>query len=390
MKRNITLLFLYGFLIKRFAFPILTIYYLTHHLSFTQIGLLTSVAFLTSILMEIPGGVFADRHGKKTSLMIGAFMALIYSLLLILGNSFLPYLVASLFYGVSYSFISGTREAILYDSLKEENRENEFRKYTGKIRLYVQSLNALIIIAVPFFYELDEKLPFQITAGFYLLAIITAMLMKEPAKTKHDQDIAELHTYQMHFKKGLQELKMNPYVFASIILSVVLIGFFHILADYLQPLLQIAEIEIIYFGLFYTVLRLVQGISALLVHKIDKLIKLKSYLALCILLMIAGFLMMALASLHWILLGVIIMNIGYWMINVLIKDEVNQNINSEHRTTILSMKSFAGSFFSAFVVLSFSTYADFAGIQNTLLYATIILGILGALAFTNLNLWSKS
>lgn len=389
MKRNIPLLFLYGFLIKRFAFPILVIYYLAHHLNFTQIGLLTAVAFVTSILMEIPGGVFADRHGKKTSLMVGAFMALIYSFLLIVGDSFLPYLVASIFYGFSYSFISGTREAILYDTLKEDGKEDEFRKYTGKIRLYVQSFNALVIIAVPFFYGLNEKLPFVITFAFFLLAILVAMFMYEPSKTKHDETVPELHTYKMHLKKGFKELKMNSYVLASIILSVILIGFFHILADYLQPLLQIAEIDIIYFGLFYTALRLVQGVSASLVHKVDKLVGLKTYLALCVLLMIFGFLMMALGSFHWILVAVLIMNIGYWMINVLLKDEVNQNINSDHRTTILSMKSFAGSLFSALVVLVFSTYADIGGVQDAFLYATLILAILALLGFWNLYLKSK-
>ena len=72
--RNIPLLYLYSILIKRVSMPIIVLYFLLNNLNFTQIGILAAVMSIVALSTEVHGGVFADLHGKKTSLILGSVM----------------------------------------------------------------------------------------------------------------------------------------------------------------------------------------------------------------------------------------------------------------------------------------------------------------------------
>lgn len=384
IEKNIKLLFLYGFLLKRFAFPIIAIYYLAHYLDFSHIGTIAATASIIAITMEIPCGIFADKYGKKKSLMIGSFFALIYSLFLVFGNSFYPYLMGGVFYGISTAFVSGTREAILYETLLTMKKSNQFKKYSGRIRLYIQTLNAITIAIVPFVYQLGEKIPFIITSLFFLISIKIAHLMIEIPSEKKEQAETKLFSFHTHFKESILELMNAKYLFSIIIFFTIITGFFRILAEYAQPLLQISTLNIIYFGIFYTILRLVQGLSAEIAHRFDKILSFSSLIFINLLLTIIGLLIMGMAKGYFILLGIIIMNIGFWILRITISDEINQNIQSSNRTTILSIKSLIESFSSAIIILIFSFNADVIGLQKAFIFSAIALFIIGFISFLNI------
>ena len=183
-NRNIPLLYVYSIFLKRVSMPIIIIYFLFNNLNFTQIGILASVMAIIKISVEIPGGIFADLHGKKISLILHGVLAFLTMFCYFIGNSFIWFLFASVFYGLSGAFLSGTRNSLLYDSLKAMKREREYKKYSGRVLLYSHLVNAVVLLIIPFIYEINHKLPFLIGMAFFIVNITVAFFFIEPPLKK--------------------------------------------------------------------------------------------------------------------------------------------------------------------------------------------------------------
>ena len=128
-SRNIPLLYIYGVLIKRVSQPIIIIFFLLNNLNFTQIGILAAVNSIIHLSTEVHGGIFADIHGKKLSLILHSIFGALTMLFYFIGNTFAWFLLASVMYGLAGAFITGTRNALLYDTLIKLKRTSEFKKF---------------------------------------------------------------------------------------------------------------------------------------------------------------------------------------------------------------------------------------------------------------------
>ena len=95
MKQNPVLIYIYSILIKRTTMPIIILYFLLNNLNYTQIGILASTIAITTIFTEVHGGVFADIHGKKKSLILQSIFAFL-TMIFYLGGSFYYFLIASI------------------------------------------------------------------------------------------------------------------------------------------------------------------------------------------------------------------------------------------------------------------------------------------------------
>lgn len=99
--------------------------------SMMEIGIAEGVFHVASLLFEVPSGVISDVFGRKYSLICGRLMGMISSLLMAASKG-LPGVCASLVFGAfSYNFESGAREALAYDSLKAQGKEEGYLRYSA-------------------------------------------------------------------------------------------------------------------------------------------------------------------------------------------------------------------------------------------------------------------
>jgi MFS family permease len=135
--RNYRNLFLFVFLncfgLERAIF---FIYFTESGHSAAQVSTLQVALFLTVFAAELPTGVFADVYGRKTSLIVGV---LLKAASLVLQTTFVesfPALFASfLLYAVSFSFISGSLEALLWESADRHGDSARFAKLAAAVEL---------------------------------------------------------------------------------------------------------------------------------------------------------------------------------------------------------------------------------------------------------------
>lgn len=102
--------------------------YYQERITISQISFLVSFQYTIQLLLELPTGALADLIGRKWTVALGYLFLVCSSLLLIISPNFPLMLMVTVFAGVSESLISGSLEALVYDSYKQDGKEEEFRK----------------------------------------------------------------------------------------------------------------------------------------------------------------------------------------------------------------------------------------------------------------------
>ncbi|MBQ4498037.1 MAG: MFS transporter [Spirochaetaceae bacterium] len=144
---NIKKLALFNFFTEvKFYSPIIVIVFNAFLGNYTTSMSILSVMSLAVIIMEFPTGILGDLAGKKTAAILGAMCNLIGISLWALFPVYWSFLTGAFFLGTATAFFSGNNEALLYDSLKEKNLQEEFHAYLGKTNYTMQF--ALVFTAV--------------------------------------------------------------------------------------------------------------------------------------------------------------------------------------------------------------------------------------------------
>jgi len=113
--------------------PIIVPFYNSNGLGMTEVFTLQAAYSLSTVILEVPSGYFADAYGRKRSIVLGALLGFTGNLMYCISYDFTGFLVAEIIMGVGISFISGSDSALLYDTLiarKEEDRYTRFEGFT--------------------------------------------------------------------------------------------------------------------------------------------------------------------------------------------------------------------------------------------------------------------
>src|SRR5947209_7332641 len=114
-----------------FAIPIQTIFFLKLGLTLTQVLSLESILLAGSLLFEVPTGILADRIGRKWTLVLSSVARLLSWVPWFLGHSFIYFAVAFFMTGIAAALYSGADQALIYDELKESQREKLMQRVYG-------------------------------------------------------------------------------------------------------------------------------------------------------------------------------------------------------------------------------------------------------------------
>lgn len=99
--------------------------------SLVEIGFAETVFHMTSLIFEIPSGVLADLFGRKNMLIVSGIMRMIGNVVMICSGNLFMVCISLSFYAMSYNFLSGSGDALAYDSLKSVEKEAYYEKYAS-------------------------------------------------------------------------------------------------------------------------------------------------------------------------------------------------------------------------------------------------------------------
>lgn len=330
--------------------PIITLFYLAKGLSFTQIFLLNSIASITTILFEVPTGAVSDRISRKLSLIIGCILCGLSLVVFIFSPTFTYIIGAEIVFSIGLTFRSGTEQAILYDSLKNNNKVKDYNKIEGQARSYTFIAQAFGSIAAGFLYTLNINLPFIISIIFMVTAAVIACFFVEPqieekmAHNKYFEQIKESFSYVYNHKK----------VLGIILFSIVFVYFYRVGFNYFQPYMQAIGIPSMYFGVIFFLFNIVAATASRYNEKFMSLTKPRSLLALSFLLVVSFFLM-SLIRFPLAVFFIFLQQVARGLRMPVFSKYMNKHIPSNKRATILSIQNLMTS-------LSIAIFAPLAGI----------------------------
>lgn len=157
-----------------------------------QIGLAEGIFHAVSLLCEVPSGMAADLLGRRRTLAAGGVLWTLSALLMAFAPGLMPVCAAMGLKALGYNMISGTQEALTYDSLKTAGREGEYIRIDANVSVLQKLSTALSALGSLLSRVLSYTGYYLADAGAAVLTVLAAARLTEPVVTA-EQAAREQH-----------------------------------------------------------------------------------------------------------------------------------------------------------------------------------------------------
>jgi MFS family permease len=373
----------------RFYYPVLAVFFLDLGLSATEYTLLNFAWALAIVFTDLPAGVMADRIGRKPLVVAAAIFMVLEMILL----SVAPYrggivlllccLANRVLSGMAEGMASGADEALVFDSLAERNRSDEWPRVLDHVMRW-QGVGMVIAMLVggavydPHFlngllahfgfdFHLTQattlRFPIYLNLITAIVTLVVALGMREPSvRTKsaapvseETQEIknAEITAWRMVVNAGAWIIR-TPVALFVIIAGVLMDSVVRLFLTFSSSYFRAIELPEATFGLVgasFGALGFFVSPLARQMVKANSVMRNYGLLAAIILIGLTG------VACRWPYWGVIfmipltgsMMALGY-----MVSYYLNALVDSGHRATVLSFKGVAFNLGYGFISLVFA------------------------------------
>lgn len=385
-ESNVWKSYVYRFLMEfQLWLPIWVVYLqVKRGLSLTQITLLDTPFFLLMVFAEVPTGAVADRFGRRWSLMLGSSLFAVALFIFAVADNYAVILVSYTAWGLALTFQSGSDAALLYDSLKQVDREEEFAHINSRLwALRSGAALCALLLGAPLAEFTDYSSVIIMSAVIAALATPIAFSMHEP---RHEQEQSHERYFQTLFS-GIHDAWKLPSLRYIILYSGIVSAAAFAPLVFQQPFLSNHGVSTGDLGLWQAPVRGAGIVSALLAYQfLMRAGQRGAFVALPVLLMLCSF---ALAGIDrsWIFVAFLGMGASAGMQNPLLATYINKRIPSERRATILSVQALVMNMIFAGIQPLGGFVADMWGLRAVFLMFGVLTGVFG---LTALVLWSRA
>lgn len=352
--------------------PIIVIFYKDNGLNMSEIMLLKSIYSVAVVILEIPSGYCADVWGRRNSLLLGVALAFSGFVLYSFSYNFIFFLFAEVILGMGHSLISGADSAMLYDTLAEDKRKEDYLKYEGKISSMGNFAEAIAGIIGGLLAAVSLRLPFVCQSFIAFIGIPAAYLLIEPKSS-----ISNGHKGIKDILKVVKlALVKNKLLRWNIILSSTIGCATLSMAWFAQPYFQKLDIPISYYGILWTILNLSAALTSIFAYKIDRILGQKKLIILLSIGIILGYI---LSGFFMSFIGLVIIFCFYLVRGIaspLLKDYINRITESNVRATVLSVRNFVIRLLFAFIAPTLGILTDNMSLGVALIIAGCMFFIL--------------
>jgi len=196
------------------------VYLLSINLAPAQIGLLLGAQRIAIIASELPTGIFADKFGRKKSVLFSFFFSAVLAIFWLFSKNFFVLLAASALAGVAFTFQSGAKESLMIQSLKCEQDDKKrnllFKNMSlwGNVGLLFGGLIAFVLALI------QTRLIWIASICFNLLIFFTFLVfIKEEPQIVENRAKNIKKTAFTNFIHNIREI--SPFLVITFIFGVV-------------------------------------------------------------------------------------------------------------------------------------------------------------------------
>lgn len=333
-SKNVTKLYILTALTNLWFITGSWLYFYRMYMSDRQIGVLDGLVFGVGLLAELPSGALADLLGRKRQLQIGLLMMSAGFLVQGFANEYIHILLGMLLFTVGMALVSGSDDALVYDSLDAEGKSGMWQKIIARKFQIMHAVTILSFLVGGVLYVVQFRLPFILAGVGVFVGFLVASSFKEIRVISEKLSIS---TYVQQNIDGMKHLlKRKMWLYAFMALVVLGIG-------YAFDLGVIKPLVLDSFGFkanWQAVINGIAGIAAILaLTQLDRLRKIfgeKRGLVILALIMGAGFLVASFPIGKLGLLAFLAIFVVNSLVEPWLNDIVQHEVPSSHRATALS------------------------------------------------------
>lgn len=368
LNKNIKLDYVYKFISSIDITSAIWVLYLSYKgFSLVQIGLLESIFHGTSLMCEIPTGAMADLLGRKKTIVLGRAMAAISAIMMLTANSFWMIAVAFIISALSYNLNSGSEEALVYDTLKVLDKEEEYLKINGSLNFIIAVAEGLAVLIGGILSDYSFTISYCVAIIVSLSALSIAMVFVEPEiknEVTKDYDVIK------HFKTCFKVMKDNKRLIFMMLIFELIFTVGTTTRFYGQKYFSLMGYSRTEIAIIFVIASVFSAISAKLAYKLENKLGRK---IIVLITMANGIMLLAVAlgSNLFAIAGFIIFSGFISILYPISSDYINKYIPSAQRATLISVQSMCFSI----IMLVFFPIIGYIGDKFSLQYGFAVLAL---------------
>lgn len=262
---------IFGFFVYRlfrysyFHVAIGLVYFQSIGLTLAQALSLESIYYITKAISDVPGGYFADKIGRKTSLIVSSlFCAQAYAVIGF-GRTYAVFAMAEVMLGVAMSLATTSDSALLYDELKARGEGDRYEQAEGT-GWAMRNLGFGAASAVGAWIAAATSLatPFLISASVISFSVLFILFFL------HEPHFKENKSTKPWFRSLGTILRQPGFfliiLFFAVTFLAVRIGFWAF-----QPMLEYLGIELRFFGVLFGAMLAISLAAALRISWVKRM-----------------------------------------------------------------------------------------------------------------------
>lgn len=379
--------------------PHLAVFFLffNERVSLADAVLLGSAYYFAVFVVEVPSGYVSDRYGRRLTLLLASAIGVLACILFLIGNSFFVLCIAQALLASAMAFQSGSDSALLYDSLKNLGREDEYTEHETISHKWSMTALAVSCLVGGALGMIDLRLAYLVTLIAGLVSIALCMKFEEPRT--EGESVSDSFFTQIKIT-----LRFFSHPLLAWILCFFIAGFAleHIPFEFYQPYLKLLGQSDLTSWLSSSSTPLISGIiisismfggafGAAICQKLIKRVGLKTLLLASILIQLIIVAGLSLVLHPMMLMLVMFRNFSMSMARGPMLGAIAPHVSSAQRATFLSFLSLCGraSFGVILAMLSKFVVGTDALNWEALSYVLTISAMVGVTILFGLYVWSR-
>jgi MFS family permease len=356
-----------------FFLPIIALYLEQDLFNITNVAIIFSIEALALFLFEVPTGAIADLFGRKKTMVLANIVVLIGVVFLYIGGSMLVFILFAIFNSLARALASGTDSALIYDTLKEENKEHLYKKTVGRYHSLWPLGASIGSVIGGYLASVSLSFPALMSLIPFSIVLMLSFFIKEPKYEKEDHKNIFKHMFNVS-----KVIVDNKQLILLMVIGFIMLGVGESIHRMGSLFFKFKEIPLVYFGWITALIFGGSSIGHFLSHGFSEKFGNKKTLILCI---IGSPLLILLATLtvkYTSILLFIIPSLFFGLRRPVISHLLNIEVSSSKRATIISMYNFMGQLGMAIFIPFLGYFADLYTI-NTAYMASASLMFLAVL-----------
>lgn len=319
-----------------FAYVIERLFWEMRSMSVQDVVATEFIYVLVVLALEIPAGILSDRLSRRWVLFLSSALGMLEFVIIALATSFSHFALAVALAGVGEVLASGTRNALIYESLNEDGAGHSFTRVLGRIEAMDSIVFVAALLAGGFLSELIGMLSlYWIAAAGNLIATVLYGFLREPTRVPAEQ------TQPRHsiLRAGLRVFVHNRLLVSALVASIV-VGSSIVYLDEFFPLhMRDVGLPVWSFGVVGAIAYAFRGLGTMLGERMERISERRGFFAVVVLLFLLAQIALGVSGIVLALALIALLYVVWGVLDVMAVARIHHASDDRYRATAESVAS---------------------------------------------------